>query len=102
PTLNAGEVELLDLPKLQEQLLTLVVRGGRIDHQAGDHDDWANAASGTIWLVRESKRFEQEIPIFAGPFGPIFTPYPDSLGPSAENPGLISRLQSPQNPWGPV
>ena len=44
PRLNAGEVELLDNPKLQEQLLTLVIRGMRIDHQAGDHDDAANAA----------------------------------------------------------
>lgn len=48
PKLNAGEVELLDMPKLQEQLLTLVSRGGRIDHQPGDHDDWANAAAGAL------------------------------------------------------
>jgi hypothetical protein len=46
PMLDAGEVELLDLPKLQEQLLTLVWGGARIDHQAGDHDDWANAVCG--------------------------------------------------------
>lgn len=51
PKLNAGEVELLDVPELQEQLLTLVWRGSRIDHQAGDHDDHANAAGGAIWLV---------------------------------------------------
>ena len=51
PRLNAGEVELLDIGKLQEQLLTLVIRGGRIDHLSGDHDDWANAAAGAIWLV---------------------------------------------------
>ena len=51
PRLNAGEIELLDIGKLQEQLLTLVVRGGRIDHLSGDHDDWANAAAGAIWLV---------------------------------------------------
>jgi hypothetical protein len=49
PKLNAGEVELLDDGKLQEQLLTLVIRGGgKIDHQPGDHDDWANAACGAI------------------------------------------------------
>jgi hypothetical protein len=48
PHLNAGDVELLDVPKLQEQLLTLVVRGSRIDHQPGDHDDWANAVAGAI------------------------------------------------------
>jgi hypothetical protein len=56
PRLNAGEVELLDLPQLQEQLLTLVWRGTRIDHQPGDHDDFANAAAGAIWAVAGRKR----------------------------------------------
>ena len=51
PRLNAGEVELLDVGALQEQLLTLVHRGPRIDHQAGDHDDWANAACGALVLA---------------------------------------------------
>jgi phage terminase large subunit-like protein len=52
PKLNAGIVELPDLPKLQEQLLTLVVKpNGRIDHQAGDHDDWANACAGVVSLI---------------------------------------------------
>jgi hypothetical protein len=45
PPLNAGEVELLDIPKLRDQLLTLVIRGSRVDHQHGDHDDWSNAAA---------------------------------------------------------
>jgi hypothetical protein len=52
PALNAGEIELPDIPKLQEQLLTLVVRGARIDHQPGDHDDWANAVAGAVWGAR--------------------------------------------------
>jgi hypothetical protein len=51
PRLNAGEVELLDDGKLQEQLLTLVIRGGKIDHQNGDHDDLANAAAGALVLA---------------------------------------------------
>src|SRR3984893_12388515 len=51
PKLNAGEIELLDITELQEQLLTLIVRNGRIDHQPGDHDDFANAAAGALWLV---------------------------------------------------
>jgi hypothetical protein len=51
PKLNAGEVELLDDGKLQEQLLTLVIRGSKIDHQPGDHDDHANAACGAIVLA---------------------------------------------------
>lgn len=53
PMLNAGEAELLDITKLQEQLLTLVVRGSKIDHQPGDHDDFANAAAGAVVLVNE-------------------------------------------------
>lgn len=53
PRLNAGEVELLDIGELQEQLLTLVWRGSRIDHGTGenDHDDWSNAAAGAVHLV---------------------------------------------------
>jgi hypothetical protein len=52
PAINAGEVEVLDIPILQEQLLTLVVRGSRVDHQPGQHDDWANAAAGVLNLVK--------------------------------------------------
>jgi hypothetical protein len=55
PRLNAGEVELLDIPKLTEQFLTLVYRGSKIDHQPGDHDDWSCAAAGVIVLTA-SKR----------------------------------------------
>jgi phage terminase large subunit-like protein len=51
PKLNAGEVELLDNGKLQEQLLTLVIKSGKIDHLSGDHDDFANAAAGAIVLA---------------------------------------------------
>jgi hypothetical protein len=53
PLLNAGEVELPDLPVLQEQLLTLVTRGAKIDHGVGGHDDHANAAAGVIRLVAD-------------------------------------------------
>jgi hypothetical protein len=48
PRLTAGEIELPDVPKLTEQLLTLVWRGNKITHQVGDHDDWANAACGAL------------------------------------------------------
>ena len=51
PRLNAGEVRLLDIPELTEQLLTLVVRGAKIDHEPGGHDDWANAACGAVNLA---------------------------------------------------
>jgi hypothetical protein len=57
PKLNAGEVELLDHDKLQEQLLTLVVRGSKIDHLSGDHDDYANAAVGALVIASTKDDF---------------------------------------------
>lgn len=56
PLFNAGEIELLDIGKLQEQLMTLVWRGTKIDHQPGDHDDWANAATGALVLVKHGRQ----------------------------------------------
>jgi len=56
PKLNAGEVELLDVPKLQEQLLTLVLKSGKISHQSGDHDDWANVACGALVLASSASQ----------------------------------------------
>lgn len=53
PKLNAGEVELPDIPKLQEQAIGLVVRGARIDHLPGEHDDFVNAAAGAIWCTAD-------------------------------------------------
>jgi hypothetical protein len=55
PMLNAGEIELPDIPKLQEQLLTLVVRGTSIGHQPGDHDDYANSVCGAAVLAKSSR-----------------------------------------------
>lgn len=51
--LNAGRIELLDLPVLRAQLLGLerrTARGGRdsIDHPPRGHDDVANAAAGAL------------------------------------------------------
>jgi phage terminase large subunit-like protein len=62
PRINAGEVELLDVPRLQEQLLGLVGRGGKIDHLPGEHDDWINAAAGALGLL------EAEVEITAANF----------------------------------
>lgn len=56
PVVNAAEVELLDVPKLQEQILGLVVRGTKIDHLSGEHDDFANAAAGAVWAAAEPQR----------------------------------------------
>lgn len=51
PRLNAREVRLLDAPILEQQLLGLVWRGSKIDHQPGEHDDWANAGAGAIDML---------------------------------------------------
>ncbi|SEE37331.1 hypothetical protein SAMN05444161_5569 [Rhizobiales bacterium GAS191] len=51
PRLNAGELELLDNAKLQEQLISLVVRGSKVTHAANSHDDWSNALAGAVWLA---------------------------------------------------
>jgi hypothetical protein len=53
PLLNAGRIELLDAPRLLNQLAGLerrVARGGRdsVDHAPGGHDDVANAAAGAL------------------------------------------------------
>lgn len=53
PKLNSGEVDLLDVPLLTTQFITLerrTARGGRdsIDHAPGAHDDLANAVAGAV------------------------------------------------------
>jgi hypothetical protein len=56
PLLNSGSVELLDVPRLHAQLLSLerrTARGGRdsIDHPPNGHDDAINAAAGALLLA---------------------------------------------------
>lgn len=50
--LNSGRVTLPDDVKLLQQLLTLVMKGGKIDHPSGEHDDLANAIAGATYLCR--------------------------------------------------
>lgn len=49
--LNANQVELLDLPKLRSEMMTIVRRGASLDHMPGRHDDWATAAAGALTMV---------------------------------------------------
>jgi hypothetical protein len=49
PWLNGSRVLLPDVPVLEQQLLGLVWRGGKIDHPNGEHDDYANAAAGCVF-----------------------------------------------------
>jgi hypothetical protein len=60
PVLNAGAVELLDIPRLATQLCNLerrTARGGRdsIDHAPGAHDDLANCVAGAVLLVKSAR-----------------------------------------------
>jgi hypothetical protein len=55
PLINSRRADLLDLPRLVGQLVSLerrVGRGGRdsIDHPPGMHDDVANAAAGVLTM----------------------------------------------------
>ncbi len=57
PLVNSGEVDLLDLPVILNQLVGLerrTARGGKdsIDHAPGGHDDVANSVAGLLTMVR--------------------------------------------------
>jgi hypothetical protein len=69
PLINSGRCELLDSPRLINQLCNLerrTARGGRdsIDHPPGHHDDLCNSAAGALVLASITKK---PIPI-AAPF----------------------------------
>ena len=53
PLLNAGQVELLDIPKLLQQLIGLVRKGIKIDHPTGEHDDLSNSTCGAIIMAKQ-------------------------------------------------
>lgn len=53
PLLNSGKVELLDHPKLLQQLIGLVRKGEKIDHHQGEHDDFSNSACGALVKVTQ-------------------------------------------------
>lgn len=48
PCLSGHRVVLPHVPTLEQQLLGLVWRGGKIDHPGGEHDDWACAVAGLV------------------------------------------------------
>jgi hypothetical protein len=94
PELNSKCVALLDNPRIVAQFVGLerrTSRGGKdiIDHAPGSHDDLVNSVAGVLLLAKPSA-VEQEIPICGEV---IYSQYPDSLGPSSENPACISRTQ---------
>ena len=97
PHLNAGEVELLDHAKMQEQLLTLVWRGVKIDHLPGDHDDFANAAAGAVWLAAEGAGFSPELWMrsFVGAGAAETAPDVPAALPWHRSPSAIQREATP-------
>ena len=53
PSLNGRQLRLLDVGTLEQQLLGLIWRGGKITHHDGEHDDFATA---TATMVRAMTR----------------------------------------------
>jgi hypothetical protein len=95
PVLNAAEIELLDATPMIEQLVSLVWRGQRIDHEPGAHDDHANALALAVSVARE---------VMAGQDMPIVLPWAickaGEIGPEdydAVGPGWHTSAD-----WGPV
>lgn len=52
--LNSQKVSLPDNEVMLKQILTLIMKGGKIDHASGDHDDLANSVAGAVYLLRET------------------------------------------------
>lgn len=50
--LNSGRVLLPESETMLKQLLMLIMKGGKIDHPAGEHDDYANSVAGSIYVAK--------------------------------------------------
>src|SRR6202008_3048604 len=51
--MNAQTVAFVDVPRLRQQLLSVVSRNGKIQPRDGQSlDDHLNAAAGAVWLCR--------------------------------------------------
>jgi len=61
PPLNGFRVLLPNIPEVEQQLLGLVWRGGKIDHPGGEHDDYANAVAGVVHVLLGSQVVELEM-----------------------------------------
>jgi hypothetical protein len=53
------------MSKLQEQLICLVTRGTKIDHEPNGRDDYANAAAGVVWRIRLAQAQAQDVVLAA-------------------------------------
>jgi hypothetical protein len=80
PRLNAGEVLLVDQPKLREQLLTIVLKNGNLQARDGkSFTDWANAAAGCVSLIHRPAVTEPR-----NPAAPVIIPI-DPVSPAMAN-----------------
>ena len=89
PAVNSGRVRLLDLPRLEAQLVALerrTTRVGRelVDHPPGGHDDVANAAAGALVTA-----------LLAGARGEVLVGYGVGYGKIEWSAGLPSELAPP-------
>ena len=71
PLITSGRVELLDRPKLRNQLLNLERRASRagkdsIDHARGAHDDVANAVAGALVYAVAKDTWQHGTPTHRG------------------------------------
>jgi hypothetical protein len=90
---NTESVTLVDDATLEGQFLSLIWRGGKIDHASGEHDDWSNAASGAIYLASKKAAMHVGFPIGVGKsifhgMADAMTPFPDSRFGSGGGRGL--------------
>jgi hypothetical protein len=95
---NAGRVELLDVPSLRAQLIGLERRTGRgtgrdsIDHRQGGKDDVSNAAAGALVLLQPNSRYE----LVFSPYRPEGQPTPRAA-PQAEGTESADWNNRPQH-----
>jgi hypothetical protein len=102
--LNSGEVVLPDDPETLEQLAGLQVRGGKITHRAGEHDDRANSLAGVAWVLKDgAPRSLGEIIKdihFGGQRVSVAGPMALGVGGGQENDSWFDRIQSDRESGG--
>jgi len=96
PAVNAGTVELPDVPDLLREMRGLERRRGpsgrdRVDHRPGSHDDLANAAAGVVSLLAGRDPATSGSRSARSGSGSSSEPFRTSAHPSAEPPPASSR-----------
>jgi hypothetical protein len=102
PVLNAGEVELPDLPVVTEQIVCLVWRGSRITHEPNSHDDHANAVALVVSVARGRAQISPNIlPIIVTSRRGCYGDHPGGAAVSEYGGSIYAGGASMRNPaWG--